>query len=379
MGTVVKRSDGRYQVAVYVLTPTGHRVRKYVYGKTWDEANDERLKLLDNNRRGVPSISSGMTLDSYLDYWLREVAAHELRRSTFERYRALVEDYIRPHIGTKKLNRLTPGDVRRLMAILDRRPGKGGRPLSGRTRQFIHAVLRSALQHAVREDLVGRNVAKLVSPPKADTAEITPLDRQQARKFLDAAQQHWLCALWLLLLMTGLRRGEVLGLAWSDVDLDSGTMQVRRTLQKINGEFFFGEPKSRRSRRAVTLPMVCIHALRRHREVAAARADVVQWHPLPHQLPNLIFTTRTGRPIDPRSINKAFERLLKRAAINPSRVHDLRHTCASLLLLDGASDREVMELLGHSSTNITMNIYAHVLDESKRRLAARMDGLLGED
>jgi integrase len=105
---------------------------------------------------------------------------------------------------------------------------------------------------------------------------------------------------------------------------------------------------------------------------------VVQSDPLPHQLPDLIFTTRTGRPIDPRSINKAFERLLKRAAINPSWVHDLRHTCASLLLLDGASDREVMELLGHSSTNITMNIYAHVLDESKRRLAARMDGLLGE-
>jgi integrase len=350
-----------------------------VYGKTWDKANDERLKLLDNNRRGVPSISSGMTLDSYLDYWLREVAAHELRMSTFERYRALVEDYIRPHIGTKKLNRLAPGDVRRLMAILDRTPGKGGRPLSGRTRQFIHAVLRSALQHAVREELVGRNVAKLVSPPKADTVEIKPLDREQAREFLDAAQKHWLCALWLLLLMTGLRRGEALGLTWLDVDLDSGTMRVRRTLQKISGEFVFGEPKSRRSRRVVMLPTVCIHALQRHREIAATRADIGQWHPLPHQLPDLIFTTRTGRPIDPRSINKAFERILKRAAINPSRVHDLRHTCASLLLLDGASDREVMELLGHSSTNITMNIYAHVLDESKRRLAARIDNLLDED
>jgi integrase len=93
----------------------------------------------------------------------------------------------------------------------------------------------------------------------------------------------------------------------------------------------------------------------------------------------LIFTTRSGRPIDPQSINKAFARLLKRAAINPSRVHDLRHTCASLLLLDGVSDREVMELLGHSSTHITMNIYAHVLDESKRRLAARIDSLFSDN
>lgn len=378
MGTVVKRSDGRYQAAVYVLTPTGHRIRKYVYGKTWDEANAERLKLLDNNRRGVPSTSSTMTLDSYLDYWLRDVAAHELRVSTFARYQALVDGYIRPHIGTKKLNRLTPGDIRQLMVNLERAPGKGGKPLSGRTRQFIHAVLRSALQHAVREDLAGRNVAKLVSPPKAEPGEVIPLDRQQARDFLAAAREHWLCALWLLLVMTGLRRGEALGLTWSDVNFASGTMWVRRTLQKIDGEFIVGEPKSRRSRRVITLPTVCIQALQRHREIAAARADVSQRQPLSHQPSDLIFTTRTGRPIDPRSINKAFARLLKRAAISPSRVHDLRHTCASLLLLDGASDREVMELLGHSSTHITMNIYAHVLDESKRRLAARMDSLLSD-
>ncbi len=141
-----------------------HCVRKYVYGKTWAEANDERLKLLDNNRRGVPSISSSMTLDGYLDYWLSDVAVNELRVSTFARYRALVEDYIRPYIGSKKLNRLTPSDVRNLMAILERTPGKGGRPLSGRTRQFVHAVLRSALQHAVREDLVGRNGGQAGQP-----------------------------------------------------------------------------------------------------------------------------------------------------------------------------------------------------------------------
>jgi integrase len=379
MGTVVKRSDGRYQAAVYVFTPTGHRIRKYVYGKTWEEANAERLKLLDNNRRGVPSTSSAMTLDRYFDYWLREVAACQLRVSTFARYQALVADYIRPHIGTKKLNHLTPGDVRKLMATLEHAPGKAGRPLSGRTRQFIHAVLRSALQHAVREDLVGRNVAKLVSPPKAESGEIIPLDRQQAREFLAAAQQHWLCALWLLLIMTGLRRGEALGLTWADVDLESGIMRIRRTLQRINGKFVVGEPKSRRSRRIITLPTVCIHALERHREIAVARVDINQRLPVPHQPSDLIFTTRSGRPIDPRSVNKAFARLLKRAGINPSRVHDLRHTCASLLLLDGASDREVMELLGHSSTHITMNIYAHVLNESKRRLAARMDNLLSAD
>ncbi|KAA1025577.1 site-specific integrase [Pseudonocardia sp. EV170527-09] len=377
MGTVVKRSDGRYQAAVYVLTPTGHRRRKFVYGRTWDEANDKRLELLDNNRKGVPSESSAMRLDEYLTYWLDHIAVHDLRPSTFARYRALVRDYITPHLGRKKLNRLSPSDVRGLMATLARTKGKSGRVLSPRTIQFIHAVLRSALQHAVRDELIGRNVAKLVSPPRATPPEITPLSPEVARKFLRVANTHWLAALWLILLTTGLRRGEVLGLTWSDVDLDAGTLRVRRTVQKLDGVFVFGEPKSARSRRVLTLPAVCLAALRRQPEINRGRAAGEQRR-VDGQPADLVFVSTSGQPIDPRSVNRAFDRLLTKAEVPHSRVHDLRHTCATLLLAEGASDREVMELLGHSSIGITMNTYAHVLDDSKRRMASRMDGLFGE-
>ncbi len=378
MGTVVKRSDGRYQAAVYVLTPTGHRRRKYVYGRTWDEANDKRLELLQNNRRGVPSESSAMPLGEYLTYWLDHVAVLDLQPSTFTRYRALVRDYIAPHIGRRKLNRLNTADVRALMATLGRTEGKGGRVLSPRTIQFVHAVLRSALQHAVREELIGRNVAKLVSPPRAAPVEVTPLDPDIARRFLRTARDHWLAALWLLLLTTGLRRGEALGLAWSDIDLDGGTVRVRRTLQKLDGRFVFGEPKSARSRRVLTLPAVVVTALRRHPEITRGRATGAPVR-VAGQPADLVFVSASGRPVEPRSVNLAFDRLLKRAGVPHARVHDLRHTCATLLLAEGASDREVMELLGHSSIGITMNTYAHVLDDSKRRMASRMDGLFGGD
>lgn len=266
--------------------------------------------------------------------------------------------------------------MRTLVGTLGRTKGKGGRVLSARTIQFVHAVLRSGLQHAVREELIGRNVAKLVSPPRAAPAEVVALDPAVARRFLRFAREHWLAALWLILLTTGLRRGEVLGLAWSDVDLDSGTMRVRRTVQKLGDVFVFGEPKSARSRRTLPLPEVCVTALHAHVGITRERADGPQTR-VPVQPADLIFVTRSGRPVDPRSVNRAFGRLLARAGLPHARVHDLRHTCATLLLADGASDRDVMELLGHSSIGITMNTYAHVLDESKRRMASRMDGLFG--
>ncbi|MQA14175.1 MAG: tyrosine-type recombinase/integrase [Pseudonocardiaceae bacterium] len=329
MGTVVKRSDGRYQAAVYVYTATGHRQRKYVYGHTWEEVNDKRLKLLGNNRKGVPSVESSMLLKDYLLYWLDVVASHELRVSTFSRYSALINDYIVPHLGHRRLNRLSVGDVRRFLADLAKGKGKGGKMLSGRTRQFVHAVLRSALQHAVREEMIGRNVARLVAPPKAETAEIKPLDKPKAEMLIEHADKHWLRAAWLILLATGLRRGEVLGLAWSDVDLTARSLRVRRTLQKIDGEYVFGEPKSKRSRRVMRLPLLCVEALRRHPDIAAERALPAQWRPLPRQPADLIFVTRTGRPVDPRTFNRAFERLCRRAGIDPTRpAAHLRHLAA---------------------------------------------------
>ncbi|NKE61337.1 tyrosine-type recombinase/integrase [Lentzea sp. PSKA42] len=374
MGTIVKRKDGRYQAAVYVLTSNGESKRKYVYGSTWEEANNKRVEMLDNNRKGVPSISSSMKLDEYLTWWLEEVIKVERGESTYSGYEIVVRRYIKPHLGTKKLNALTPTHVRQFIAKLRKAKTVLGEPLSDRYVQNVFETLRSALTTAVREELIGRNVAKLVETPQRGTFEVDPMSEAAARKFVKAATGHWLYALWLILITTGLRKGEVLGLAWSDVDLEIGAFKVRRTVQRVRGKLLFGKTKTKKSTRTLYLGRVCLAALAKHREETAKRRGS-QLNLAPGQPSDLIFVTASGRVVEPRNVNTMLRRLLKRADLEAARVHDLRHTAATLLLMDGATIREVMEQLGHASISTTANIYGHVLDEAKRRLAARMDRL----
>lgn len=378
MGTIVKRKDGRYQAAVYVLASTGENKRKYVYGSTWEEANNKRVEMLDNNRKGVPSISSSMKLDDYLDWWLEEVIKPERGESTYSGYEIVVRRYIKPNVGSKKLNALTPTHVRQFIAKLRKTKTVLGEPLSDRYVQNVFETLRSALTTAVREELVGRNVAKLVETPKRGTFEVDPMSESAARKFVRAAASHWLYALWLILITTGLRKGEVLGLAWSDVDLETGAFKVRRTVQRVRGKLLFGKTKTKKSTRTLYLGRVCLAALIKHREETVKRRGSTL-NLAPGQPSDLIFVTASGRVIEPRNVNTMLRRLLKAAELDPARVHDLRHTAATLLLMDGATIREVMEQLGHASISTTANIYGHVLDEAKRRLAARMDRLSDPD
>lgn len=380
MGTIAQRKDGRWHGAAYVYTPTGERVRKYVYGKTWEEVNNKRLELLENNRKGIPSVTSNMKLGEYLDYWLAEVVAVELGRSTYTGYEVVVRRYLKPYLGRKRINGLNPADVRSMIGKL--RKHKIGTDTDGNDKfmsaryvENVFEVLRSALSNAVRSELIARNVAQLVKAPSREHYEVQPLDERKARKFLEHASNHWLRALWLILITTGLRKGEVLGLAWSDIDLLTGAFRVRRTVQRVRGQLVFGPPKTKRSRRTLYLSPACLEALKRHRRETDDRM-VDHLNLAPGQPDDLVFVTKTGRVIEPRNVNTMLDRLIKKTKIDPTRVHDLRHTCASLLLMDGATAREVMEQLGHSSIKVTMDVYGHVMDEAKRSMAVRMDRVL---
>jgi integrase len=226
----------------------------------------------------------------------------------------------------------------------------------------------------VREELIGRNVAQLVETPSRGSFEVEPLSEADARKFLKAATDHWLYALWLVLITTGLRKGEVLGLAWSDIDLESGAFKVRRTVQRVRGRLLFGKTKTKKSTRTLYLGRVCLAALAKHRKETSKRMNS-SLNLAPDQPADLIFVTSSGRVVEPRNVNTMLRRLLRRAGLEAARVHDLRHTAATLLLMDGATIREVMEQLGHTSISTTANVYGHVLDEAKRRMATRMDKL----
>ncbi|MFI2431750.1 tyrosine-type recombinase/integrase [Streptomyces sp. NPDC018693] len=402
-GTISKRADGRYHAAAYVYRPDGTRTRKFVYGKTRKEVADKLTELQEKTRQGIPAAESTMAFGDYLTYWLATIAPQRLKPSTLNSYEGLTRLYIRPALGKKRLNRLSPADVRRFLAEFkdsclcclrgaDReRPEEKrsccavgrccARRPSARTVQYIHAVLRSSLQQAIREELIARNVARIVETPTVTRKEVRPLDATEARLMLKTARSHRLYALWLLLVSTGLRRGEALALTWTDVDLTNGQLRVRRNVQRIRRELIFGSPKTMRSIRTVSLPKHCIRALTEHRAQQERERKVAgkKWQPAPGQPDGLIFTTTTGRVTDPRSLNRMLTILCRDAGVRRVRVHDLRHTCASLLLAQGVDARTIMETLGHSTITMTLDTYAHVMSTTLKAAADRMDDALGLD
>ena len=239
--------------------------------------------------------------------------------------------------------------------------------------RYALAVLRRALGQAVRWGRLPRNVALLVTPPAAVWHEQAALTPEHGRTLLAAARGDRLEALYRVALTLGLRLGEVLGLRWVDVDLAAGTLRVTQTVQRIGGQLVFGEPKTRRSRRTLPLPTMLKQSLADHRERQCAARERAggAWSGS-----GLVFTTRLGTPLEPRNVVRSFKALLRRAGLPDIRFHDLRHTCASLLVATGHHPRVVMETLGHSQIGITMDIYAHVYAGALRAVAETMDTLL---
>ncbi|PWU49662.1 site-specific integrase [Micromonospora globispora] len=383
-GSIYQRKDGRWAGAAYVLTADGTYKRVPVYGRSAEEVDAKLTEIKSRSNRGLPTDATGWTIASYSDYWIEHVASPKLRPTTLVRYRSLVARYVVPAIGKRRLTALTPADVRLMLAkaASTRTAGRKDQPederpkVSARTVQQVHAVLRAMLSQAVREELLARNVARLVQAPAPEREEIHPWAEAEARAFLAAVRAHRLHALFVVALALGLRRGELLGLRWSDVDLDAGQLWVWQTLQRVRGDgVVFGPPKSRRSRRVLTMPVVVVQALKRHRSVQAHERKLAdgQW-----QETGLVFTTATGRHVEPRNLNTAFGRLIARAGVRPIRFHDLRHTCATLLLAAGVSPRVVMDILGHSQIAVTMNIYGHVMPAMQQEAAGHIDAALSE-
>ncbi len=402
-GTITKRTDGRYHAAAYVYRPDGTRVRKFVYGKTREDVGNKLIELQEKTRQGIPAATSAMAFGDFLTYWLAAIAPNRLKPATLNSYEGLSRLYIKPALGKKKLNRLSPTDIRLFLAAfkggclcclrgVDAARAKDDRTCcavnkccrrrpSARTVQYVHAVLRSALQQAVREELIARNVARIVETPTVEPQEVQPLDAAEARILLKTARNHRLYALWLLLISTGLRRGEALALTWSDIDLAAGQLRVRRNLQRIKRELLFGTPKTARSLRTVSLPKRCVDALIAHKAQQDEERKVAdsKWQPVPDQPNGLVFTTATGRATDPRSLNRMLTILCRNAKVRRVRVHDLRHTCASLLLAQGVDARTIMETLGHSTITMTLDTYAHVMQTTLKAAADRMEDALGVD
>lgn len=242
---------------------------------------------------------------------------------------------------------------------------------------MAHSVLRSVLGEAVREQVISRNVAALVRGPRVERAEVRPWAPAEARQFLAASSEHRLFALFAVGVAVGLRRGELLGLRWEDVDFDVGVLRVRQTVQRLAGVpgLVTGPPKSSRSRRTIPLPEITVETLHRHREAQSAEPVKAEGRAAGS---GVVFTSTVGTMLEPRNVSRLFDELQAKAGVRRIRFHDLRHTCASMLLAQSVQPRVVMDVLGHSQLAITMDIYGHVMASALRDAADGMGRALSE-
>ncbi len=363
-GSIFQRKDGTWcGVLTTGYDANGKRRRRYVYGATKAEVLEAMVRLrtavLDHTL-GEPT---KLRTSDYLARWLT-TSKPALRESTFTLYDMVIRRHIVPRIGGLVLSRLTAAHLQSLLADLE------SSDASPALRQVVFRVLHRALKQAVQWGTIPKNPADAVIRPKVPRKEMQVLTPDQARRFLQAVKEDRLHALYAVLLGCGLRLGEALGLTWPDLDLAKGTLTVNRQLQEVRGRLSLIEPKTASARRIVNLPGFVVEALRAHEDQARREGTLLN-----DRL--LVFTDTAGNPLRRSNIRRrSFEPLLRKAGIPRIRLHDLRHTAATLHLLNGTHPSVVQKMLGHSKVGITLDVYSHVLPSMGQEAAERMDALL---
>lgn len=368
-GTVYKRTDGRYEASLFVPTTSGARRRVSAYARTSTEAHAKLATLTDKARRGETVADQSMTLSRFLDYWLTEVVPIKARPRTIELYELTVRRDIRPLLGPIKLTKLSVSDVQR---AINYKLDNGATP---RTVHKMRTILSSALSRAMREELVTRNVARLVDLPSYERKEITPWTADDATRFLTEAKGHDWELGYQLLIFYGMRRGEVIGLRWSDIDFAAGFFRINQQIQRVDGKLRPGPVKTSAGRRRLPL----LPAIREGLFALAAK----QGFALPDDLDTsafgerLVLASKTGAPVEPGNFARAFYLLIEKAGLRRITVHQTRHTAATLLKRLGVPPRDAQLILGHANVTTTQQIYQHGdIDAQRTALEAVQNALV---
>jgi integrase len=354
-GSVYRRKDGRC-LGEYV---DANGKRRYVSGKTKPEVKAKLRKLLEDRDKGIAYDAEGLTVERYMDRWLESIR-DKVRLGTLKPYEAITRLHIKPTLGKVKLEKLT---ALQLETLYREKLGEG---LSARRVRYVHVTIRKALKDAVRLQLLPRNVADAAIPPIATTRKIKPLTQEQLRILLAAAKetQPRLYALYVLAITTGMRQGELLGLQWKDIDLDTATLTVSRSVY----EGVISPPKTEAGNRTIKLSRMAIGALRQHR-IDAAKVRMSEW----------VFPNSRGTTIGHQNLhNRSWKPLLKHVGFpHSTRFHDLRHSCISLLLARAVPIKVVSEMSGHADVSITLSVYGHTLPNQQGACAEEMEETLG--
>ncbi len=347
----------------------GKRQQKWVTVKTKKEADAlaAQMTVAVENGTFLEADAKKLTVNEYLTQWL-EMKAQSLKPSAHRRYRENIDSHVRPFLGKTKLAKLSGLHIQSFYA--DRL--KAG--YSPSTVNLLHNILHGAMKGAVRLRLIATNPTEMVDPPRPNNPEMQAWNAQQASAFLAVADQHEWTALWRLAITTGARRGELLGLKWEDIDWAQNALSIRRTLSRgEKGGFEFGTPKTQKGKRKVELTASVIAILQVHRrkqlETRLARGTA-------YQDQGLVFANPIGQPLHPNTVRNQFLKLVAQAGVPAIRIHDIRHTHATLMLANGENPKVVSERLGHANIGITLDRYSHVTPTMQREAANRLDKLL---
>ena len=369
-GSIYFRNSDKKWVGSITLE---NRKRKVFYGKTRKEVQEKLNQALYEQRQGTLITATKQTLAHFLTDWLENTQKDSLRSRSYERYEELIRLHIVPVLGRHELKKLTAQQVQ---AFYKKKLDEG---FSATTVVYLHNVLHKALDTAVKWELVAKNVCDLVTPPRQKPFEAQALMLEQVQKLLAVTQGHHMEALFKLALATGMRRGELMGLKWQDIDFNKGVLQVRRILSRIPTKlpgkgYEEAEPKTQKSKRSIIIAPIALEALKQHRlrqlEAKLKAGSLWQEH-------DYVFCTSVGTHLNPsKDILDQLKLLLKKAGLPDIRFHDLRHSTATLLLSVGVHPKVVQEILGHSQISMTLDVYSHVFPSMQQEAIGKLDRVL---
>lgn len=362
---------------------TGKVKRLPIYGKTQEECKDKLIETMQSIKTQTFVEPHKTTLEQWLDTWLTEYKKGNIRPTTYSSYEYIIRVHLKPKLGKALIRELKPDQVQK---FYNERKSSG---LSARTVRYIHVVLHEALEQAMRNNLVVRNVSEATTLPKQEKKEMRVLSQNEQDKFLNALDNDKLGIIFKLDLATGLRRGELLGLRWKDIDFKESSLRVNQALYraKVNfdkdskekkTEVIFQKPKTKKGERSIPLFSSIVSDLKAHKVNETAKFKELEWDDLKikqHLKEGLVFTNELGGFIEPRNLTRKFYNLVKAANIPQANFHSLRHSFATRLLEMNENPKVVQEMLGHSSITLTLDTYSHVMPELKKAAVDKLSGL----